>query len=329
VDIAGVTEAVSQLFRSGKAGYSGHHPTRLHERRFDVEIRAPETLAFRGVVSFGLGRDLALEDAVHARATPEATLVREGQIVPGDSTSSRPQEAGSRANLDGRAATGTAGRRRRWWPRPSSVQAFASVAQLLAALVLVGVTYWYATLTSKMLKAQIEPAIGMELIPGETTLAIGNDGVDPVVDVSLDVDTFIFLPGSSTRPPVRVLGVTGPKRMPGGPTRGLWNVERLSPGAPQTVSIQDPANNAIQGLKMMEKSQARGEISGVLPQEKVQLRALLLFRLIYHREVDKRRYTVVKRVAVMADPTGKVHAWDTELLPSFLQGAPASVQGGS
>ncbi len=152
------------------------------------------------------------------------------------------------------------------------VQAAAAVLLLWATWNLVGITKDYASTSNKMLKAQIVPTVGMELVPGQAALAIGNDGIDPVVDLSLDFDTVVFLAGPPTRPPV--LNIANPKRMPGSPARGWWNLDRLLPGASHTVSIEEPAQNAIEGLKMMERSKAQGGIPGVARQEKVQLRAL-------------------------------------------------------
>jgi hypothetical protein len=45
--------------------FMGHHPTALPDRRFDVEICTGAKLVFKGVVSFGLGRDLGLESGIY------------------------------------------------------------------------------------------------------------------------------------------------------------------------------------------------------------------------------------------------------------------------
>jgi hypothetical protein len=52
------SRTVQAKFRNGWGGYGGHHPVLLPDRRFDVHIRVPGLTVFRGVVSFGLGREL-------------------------------------------------------------------------------------------------------------------------------------------------------------------------------------------------------------------------------------------------------------------------------
>jgi hypothetical protein len=60
IDIGGVSKASMKRFRNSEAGYAGHHPLQLSDRHFQIELQIPGTYVFRGVVSFGLGRDLAL-----------------------------------------------------------------------------------------------------------------------------------------------------------------------------------------------------------------------------------------------------------------------------
>jgi hypothetical protein len=57
VDLIGGTRTARSNFRKGLRGYEGHHPEPLPDRRFDVKIRMPGLTVFRGVVSFGLGRE--------------------------------------------------------------------------------------------------------------------------------------------------------------------------------------------------------------------------------------------------------------------------------
>ena len=60
--------------------FDGHHPTPLPERRFAVEIRFPQAgrLIFAGIVSFGLGFDVALREELHLQAEviPDAEVIR-------------------------------------------------------------------------------------------------------------------------------------------------------------------------------------------------------------------------------------------------------------
>lgn len=59
IDPVGGTSTARSNFYKGRGGYQGHHPTRQPDRRFDVHIVVPDdVLVFRGVVSFGLGREL-------------------------------------------------------------------------------------------------------------------------------------------------------------------------------------------------------------------------------------------------------------------------------
>jgi hypothetical protein len=78
-------EAVDAEDKRSKTGFDGHHSVALPERRFRVEIRYPSGGAriFAGVVSFGLGFELALSDEFKASAslTTKAEVIRDGEPI--------------------------------------------------------------------------------------------------------------------------------------------------------------------------------------------------------------------------------------------------------
>ncbi len=73
-----------------KEGFEEHHTPQLpgNGRRFLVEIRVPAggRLIFSGVVSFGLGFDLALGESFRATAgfSCDNELWRDGKVIPND-----------------------------------------------------------------------------------------------------------------------------------------------------------------------------------------------------------------------------------------------------
>jgi len=69
IQITGVSRTTVKRFKKSQIGYSGHHPERLPGRRFQVDLRIPGTRVFCGVVSFGLGRDLALGSVSRSSAS--------------------------------------------------------------------------------------------------------------------------------------------------------------------------------------------------------------------------------------------------------------------
>lgn len=63
IDIEGVSRSVVRQFERGKAGYSGHHSTRVPTvttRAYQVCICIPEKMIFDGTVSFSVLRKMAV-----------------------------------------------------------------------------------------------------------------------------------------------------------------------------------------------------------------------------------------------------------------------------
>jgi hypothetical protein len=83
IDLARVGPAA----RQSDADYSGHWPTQLPGRRFQVDLRIPGTRVFCGVVSFDLGRDLALGGVARLSASVSPRLLPGGLTAPGGAQS--------------------------------------------------------------------------------------------------------------------------------------------------------------------------------------------------------------------------------------------------
>lgn len=67
--------------------FIGHHPSPLPDRHVAVDLAHGGRVIFKGVISFALGRDLALGDALNATAglKCDAEVIRGGKVIePGD-----------------------------------------------------------------------------------------------------------------------------------------------------------------------------------------------------------------------------------------------------
>lgn len=58
IDIINVDKRISQLFKNGKSGYSGHHSKKTIDspRTYLAEIKIPERLIFRGNITFNINQ---------------------------------------------------------------------------------------------------------------------------------------------------------------------------------------------------------------------------------------------------------------------------------
>jgi hypothetical protein len=82
IDPVGGSRSAKAKFRNGRGGYRGHHPTLLTDRLFDVDVQVPGSIVFRGVVSFGLSRQLDLSTVAPVdRLSPVESLSR--RFIPG------------------------------------------------------------------------------------------------------------------------------------------------------------------------------------------------------------------------------------------------------
>lgn len=71
VDIKEVDNTVKDWFKRGEKGYGGHHPKRIsvEKRTSEVDIRIPGINIFRGFISFGLHREVAIKDKIQLSDT--------------------------------------------------------------------------------------------------------------------------------------------------------------------------------------------------------------------------------------------------------------------
>jgi hypothetical protein len=82
IDAQNCSREVRDDFKYGRNGYSGHHCAEsqgANGRTFDVEIKSPLALIFKGKASFGLGHALTLQiGSMAIVGQPVATLFKRG-----------------------------------------------------------------------------------------------------------------------------------------------------------------------------------------------------------------------------------------------------------
>jgi hypothetical protein len=185
----------------------------------------------------------------------------------------------------------------------------AACVQAASALVLVGITAYYASVTHNLLKSQVNPLVDFEVPAGTAEVVISNSGAYQVLDVSVNADSVSFLGPPWNKPAMRV---TRGRRIPGRTPGDWWRLEKLDPGEVQKRSISDVVDNALSGTDWMEKARKEGHLSGIPVHDKAQFFTFLVFRLTFHRDFDHKRHAMQRMVYVGRDVTGKPHAWDVE-----------------
>jgi hypothetical protein len=195
------------------------------------------------------------------------------------------------------------------------VQASAAVIMAIATLALVTITGYYAYLTHRLVKSQVDPVVEFEFDMSSNELAIGNSGPYLVLDVSVNADSTTFV-----GPPYNKPGITlrSGHRIPGRKPTDWWAVDKIGPGEIQRKPIGDVIENALRGTDMMEQAGKRGELREVSPKENVQFFTFVQFRLTFHRDFDRKRYAMQKLLWVGRDASGNPHVWDAELLRTPL-----------
>src|SRR5205823_9369871 len=173
-------------------------------------------------------------------------------------------------------------------------------------------------LTDKIMRGQVEPLIAFEFDMSDRALAVGNDGIYPLTNLSVIPDTVIFA-GPPRNTPLNSLRSGRP--VPGRQRTDWWHIANLVPQSFQTRTISDLVDNAGAMIRMSEQARAKNELRGIPAADRTQIYAILIFRLTYHREVDNRRYRAAKKVAIFMDDTGNPSVWDTELVSSFVEDA--------
>lgn len=197
------------------------------------------------------------------------------------------------------------------WRDPLWVGAFATVALVLATLVLIGITAWYAALTRQMMMAAVDPILEVAVIPDGKELAIGNLGAFPIIDVSVKVDTVVLR--RDARSIVPAGGIWSGRDVPGRPRHEWWAIKRLEPGESRSQGMDELVRNATELWKMNEGARARGELRGIKPTDAMQFFPVLIFRVAYRREVDRKTYTKEERALVLASAKGGSTVWGSDV----------------
>jgi hypothetical protein len=153
-------------------------------------------------------------------------------------------------------------------------------------------------------RAQIEPAIVLTYEHFKKEIVVGNEGSEPVVNLSVVADTAVILGPPHNKPIGKQIGS---RPIPGERPAAWWHVAKLEAGAVQRKSISDIADNAAHLVRIHEESRRRGTL--ILPPPAAALYSVIAFQLTYHRAVDRKRYPVIaKRITVYADANG-YSAW--------------------
>jgi len=192
------------------------------------------------------------------------------------------------------------------------VLAIATVVLVIATGFMASVGYFQLRAAQQETQSHIEPEMSLEIVNDDGGKAIiSNDGVSPLVKVLVESDTAIFLGPPFNRISSRL--TTG-RRIPG-KEGGWWQIKELEPGEVQARSIQDVTDNAFRLRKMLAEAKASGQMGGISPKAKVDLRILLRFRMTVHRQVDNRQFNIERLLELSADShTGKPILWDFELM---------------
>ncbi len=190
------------------------------------------------------------------------------------------------------------------------IQASAAVVMMIATVVLARITWNYVNLTKQLVRSQVEPVVDFGINRDGEEIVVANIGAYQILDISVDRDTVCFLGPPWNKPIAKVR--TGPKT-PGRGPQAWWYLASLSPGEVKNHPIGEVVNDANNLLTTIEKQKAQGQIRDISPTDNVQLFTFVVFRLVFHRDFDRRRYTSQKVIYVVRDSsTGKPFAMDAE-----------------
>ncbi len=165
----------------------------------------------------------------------------------------------------------------------------STAVQAACAVVLAGITWWYASLTRDLLHAQIQPEFEAHLDDGtDTDLVLENLGQVPIIDVRIDVETHTFI---------------GAKRKSFGRNGSpACRLGRLDPGASHRCSLAEAASQAMKEAKMLYRTLAT---AGEVPQESL-LDPIVVARVSYRRAVDGKAFkTTLAFAALCCGPKGE------------------------
>ena len=193
---------------------------------------------------------------------------------------------------------------------------FTTIGLVVATVFMAGVGFLQLRAAQQETQSHIEPEMSLEIVNDDGgKVIISNDGLSPLVNVLVESDTAIFLGPPFNR--ITSRSITG-RRIPG-KEGGWWLIKELKPGEVQTRSIKDVTDNAFMLRKMLAEAKAHGQMGGISPKAKVDLRIILRFKMTVHRQVDNKQFHATRIVELFGDKdSGKPILWDSELM-RYLQ----------
>jgi hypothetical protein len=172
------------------------------------------------------------------------------------------------------------------WFNCFNIPALTGIAQVLLAAVLVFVTARYTSITHKLLKAQVEPIVELDVESGRGELWIQNCGAYPVLSVVVTA-RMAFLENGE----VHSQSVTGGPRPSLPNVEGWWSIKGLRPGESQMHRFDETVlYNATQWLTK-DRQMALGDVKN----RSVRVR----FEARYQREVDRRTFSAYKEGSIV------------------------------
>jgi hypothetical protein len=83
IDIVGVSAGDERRFKKGKAGYGGHHTTRVNqgENKYDVLITVPAGLVFDATISFNRKHGMSIEAPVLSEVKVSTAKIAAGWLA--------------------------------------------------------------------------------------------------------------------------------------------------------------------------------------------------------------------------------------------------------
>ncbi len=199
---------------------------------------------------------------------------------------------------------------------------WAAWVQAIAAVILIGITGYYAYLTSRSVTAtermveatkktvavQVDPVVTLETQPGgEPTLVVSNAGSAPVVEVSVYLERVLVFgpPANELMPPLEVARCVPPADC------AFWNVSRLEPGQTVRQSFFREAATALESAKKLNDAKAAGRMEAPRKILDSTLHPILSFRVTFLREVDRKPYSSQKAVLIVPESrSGKPYVID-------------------
>ena len=180
---------------------------------------------------------------------------------------------------------------------------FGAIVELVSSVVLVVVTFWYVRLTSRLLQAQIDPAVGwsMEQGNGQPVLKFTNRSNHNIVGLLVfgrDISFYSY------------------KRESQGTSfgnNGLFTWPLVKPN--ETVSV--PLGEFIREAVLLAENRRKlmgtlksQEMLGLVGTDDIMCGHLLEFRISYERQLDRKTYTI---------NTGPYVPWVQNDIPYVMQ----------